>query len=264
MNSSATSDFLGSLRSKYLAQLRDRRGEITGFLDSCEQGDSGPEAREAARKLAHNLAGSGATYGFSRISTAARAMEAALQPGEEPESGILAKLTRTLLEECDRATGRKTAPAAPAPVSSPRCIPAAILHRMDILASGARIFEALTTSKGLSGWWIPGAVAESKVGSIAEFPFVTGVTKMRIDILKPESCVGWTCVAGPEEWLGTEVKFDLTEEKGRTILRFSQRGWKEASDFYARSNSEWGYFLYSLKSLMEEGQGKPFIHRPGG
>lgn len=266
MNSSATSDFLGSLRSKYLAQLRERRGEITGFLDSCEQGNSGPdpEGRDAARKLAHNLAGSGATYGFSRITTAARAMEAALQIGEEPESGVLAKLTRALLEECDRATGRKPAPAAPAVVSSPRLFPAAILHRMDILASGARIFEALTTSKGLSEWLAPGATAESRAGSIAEFPFGTGVTKMRIDMLKPGGCVGWTCVAGPEEWLGTELKFDLTEEKGKTVLRFSQRGWKEPSDCYAQSNSEWGYFLYSLKALMEEGRGTPFFCRPGG
>jgi uncharacterized protein YndB with AHSA1/START domain len=193
-------------------------------------------------------------------------MEEALQPGEEPESGVLAKLTRALLEECDLATGRKSTPVTPTPVpvSSPRPVPAAILHRIEIRASSVQIFEALTTSKGLSGWLAPGATAESRVGSVAGFPFGTGVAKMRIDILRPCSCVGWTCVAGPAEWLGTELLFDLTEEKGKTILRFSQRGWKETSDFYAHCNSEWGYFLYSLRTLMEEGKGTPFFYRPGG
>lgn len=100
-----TSDPMAALRTKYVAKLRDRRPEIAAFLGLCESGQPEKEARDEMRHKAHGLAGSGATYGFSRISTTARALELALQSESVIESSILVKLTKALLETCDQVLG---------------------------------------------------------------------------------------------------------------------------------------------------------------
>ncbi len=100
-----TDDLMAPLRTKYVSKLRDRRPEIADFLALCQSGQPGPEVREEMRHKVHGLAGSGATYGFSRISTTARALEMALQSDSVIESSILVKLTQALLETCDQVLG---------------------------------------------------------------------------------------------------------------------------------------------------------------
>jgi len=100
-------DFMAPLKAKYLIQLRERRGEITEFLEFCERGNLTEEVYEDMRKKTHRLAGSAATYGFPWITNAARALEFAIQPSAE--STQLVDLTRSLLRECDRALGSRGA-----------------------------------------------------------------------------------------------------------------------------------------------------------
>ncbi len=97
---------MAPLKAKYLIQLRERRGEITEFLEACEKGDLTEEVYEDMRKKTHRLAGSAATYGFPWITNAARALEFAIQPGAE--SHPLVDLTKSLLRECDRALGSRS------------------------------------------------------------------------------------------------------------------------------------------------------------
>jgi hypothetical protein len=60
------------------------------------------------------------------------------------------------------------------------------------------------------------------------------------------------------EWVGTKLTFELTQADNRTVLRFGQRGWREASDFYMHCNCKWAYFLTSLKLYAERGRGTPY------
>src|SRR4051812_30584000 len=98
---SPAEDFMGPLKLKYLIQLRDRREEITGFLDCCEQGTLNEEIQAEMRRKTHRLAGSAATYGYPWISTAARALETAIDA--QMDLPKLRELTRALLQEYDRA-----------------------------------------------------------------------------------------------------------------------------------------------------------------
>ena len=99
------SDPMAALRTRYVAKLRDRRVEIFEFLKLCESGEPSAETRIDMRQKVHSLVGSGATYGFTRISTTARALELALQSESIIESSILVKLTRALVETCDQVLG---------------------------------------------------------------------------------------------------------------------------------------------------------------
>ena len=133
-----------------------------------------------------------------------------------------------------------------------------ILHRIQINSSPKNIYEAIVTASGLSRWWTKDVKTTAEVNSIAEFGFDSLVTKMRIDRLVQNQRVDWTCVDGPDEWINTHLFFDLTAEGNNTILRFGQRDWKVASDFYCHCNCKWSYFLHSLKSFIENGYGSPF------
>lgn len=60
-----------------------------------------------------------------------------------------------------------------------------IYHRLQIQAPAEKVYEALTTQKGLAGWWTPDTTAKPETGSIARFTFDDYFKEMRIEELKP-------------------------------------------------------------------------------
>lgn len=64
---------LAQVRARYVGRLAEARDELA----------AGPPP-ERMIFLAHNLAGSGATYGFDAVSDRAMALEAALNAGDDP------------------------------------------------------------------------------------------------------------------------------------------------------------------------------------
>jgi hypothetical protein len=80
---------------------------------------------------------------------------------------------------------------------------------------------------------------------------------MKILDLDPDKTVVWQVVKGPEEWLGTKIRFGLTREDDFTIVLFRHEGWKEPVEFMAHCSTKWATFLMSLKALGETGKGRP-------
>jgi uncharacterized protein YndB with AHSA1/START domain len=133
-----------------------------------------------------------------------------------------------------------------------------ILHKVGIKSSStAKVYKALTTLDGLSGWWTDNTQGDSKVGGVIEFRFGAGGIHMKVLELAPDQRVLWEVVAGPAEWMGTTVSFDLQQEGDWTLVRFKHQGWKEPVDFMHHCTSKWGVFLLSLKALLESGKGSP-------
>ena len=73
----------------------------------------------------------------------------------------------------------------------------------------------------------------------------------------PADHVRWEVVEGPEEWVGTQIGFELSEENGYTIVMFSHTGWREVVPFMYHCSTKWATFLMSLKQLVETGTGEP-------
>jgi Activator of Hsp90 ATPase homolog 1-like protein len=134
-----------------------------------------------------------------------------------------------------------------------------ILHKVGIKSSSADdVYKALTTLNGLSGWWTATTTGESgKVGGVIEFRFGVGGIDMKVLELQPAKRVLWQVAAGPEEWIGTKVSFDLRQEGDWTIVLFKHQGWKEPVEFMHHCSTKWAVFLLSLKSLLETGKGAP-------
>lgn len=135
-----------------------------------------------------------------------------------------------------------------------------IIHAVTIHSKRQNIYEAITTQKGLSGWWTTDVKAEAVEDSVINFRFHGPFNPdMKITSLQEDEKVKWECVGGAEQWLGSTFTFDLTGKDGSVVLQFTQVYQKQISDLdYGVYNFNWAYYLQSLKELCETGNGKPF------
>lgn len=136
-----------------------------------------------------------------------------------------------------------------------------IRYRVVISAPLKSVYEAVATTEGISEWWTrDGVRGESSEGSKVEFYFGSPepAAVMEVTQLNPDGHVGWHCVEGADEWIGTKLTFDLTHKDNETVVMFSHADWRDPSEFMAHCSARWAYFLLSMKSLLETGKGTPF------
>jgi len=133
-----------------------------------------------------------------------------------------------------------------------------ILHRVGIRSSLDQVYRALTTQQGLAGWWTNQTMGEGdRIGNVLAFRFNAGGFDIRVVDLKPSALIRWEVVAGPEEWVGTAIEFELKQDGDYVIVLFKHRGWREPVEFMYHCSTKWAVFLMSLKSLVESGKGSP-------
>ena len=138
-----------------------------------------------------------------------------------------------------------------------------IIHRIGIRSASEKVYKALSTIEGVSNWWTEEVEGDDKAGGKIQFTFRTetgnikGQMLMEVTELDPQQRVCWHCIDGPEEWIGTDITFDLSEQDNQTILIFGHRNWREAVEFTAHCSMKWAVFLLSLRDYVETGKGKP-------
>ena len=137
-----------------------------------------------------------------------------------------------------------------------------ILHRIGIKSSSVNeVYQALTTRKGLAGWWTNNTKGEgNQIGNVIEFRFGAGGFDIKVIGLTPSANVMWEVVEGPEEWIGTHISWELKQDGDYIIVLFKHLGWKEPAEFMHHCSTKWAIFLMSLKSLIETGKGTPDPH----
>jgi uncharacterized protein YndB with AHSA1/START domain len=131
-----------------------------------------------------------------------------------------------------------------------------ILHRVGVKGSTPeKVYDALTTLDGLSGWWIEKTSGNADLlGGVIENPLGLDV---KVAELAPGRLVRWEATSGPAEWVGTSIRWDLREDGDWTIVLFKQEGWREPTELMHHSSTKWATFLISLKQLVETGAGTP-------
>jgi uncharacterized protein YndB with AHSA1/START domain len=135
-----------------------------------------------------------------------------------------------------------------------------ILHSVHIHASPPAVYDAITTAKGLRGWWTKKVEAEERVGGVIRFTFAGDFNpQMKQTTLEKPRLVAWQCVGGHPNWQDNTFRFTLNERQDETLLMFLQDYARELSDeVYGNYNFNWGYYLNSLKQFCESGKGAPF------
>ena len=94
-----------------------------------------------------------------------------------------------------------------------------ILHKVGIKSSTPEAaYKALTNIDELAMWWTTQTGGNGNVGGVIEFRFGPGGIDMKVLELVPNKRVLWEVVAGPSEWLGTTVHFDIAQEGDWTLV----------------------------------------------
>ena len=135
-----------------------------------------------------------------------------------------------------------------------------IRHEVGIKASPEAVYQALTDTKKLAGWWTCDTRGSgSKVGDVLEFWFGDFCQKFEVVELQPGKLVRWKAnrKESLEEWAGTEVAFSLNADEKQCYVHFSHSGWRRDSGFFPHCSTKWAVFMLSLKDLLEKGKGQP-------
>lgn len=128
-----------------------------------------------------------------------------------------------------------------------------ILHRVGINAAPAKVYEALTTIEGLRHWWATEATGDPRQDGVIDF----GFCNMQVLELRPHELVRWKCVSGPQEWLDTEVIFQVKWKDHQTFVLFRHADWQQPDEFMHHCSTKWATFLLSLKNWLERAEGRP-------
>jgi uncharacterized protein YndB with AHSA1/START domain len=132
-----------------------------------------------------------------------------------------------------------------------------IYHQVGIEAAKERVHAAITQPGELAAWWTRETEGESRVGGTLQFRFEGAGFDMLVLANEPNR-VEWRCSEGFDEWLGTEIRFDLREEGGQVFVDFTHSHWQEISAHFRQCSTKWAVFLLSLKEYLEHGRGRPF------
>lgn len=130
-----------------------------------------------------------------------------------------------------------------------------IRHRVGIRAPQERIYEVLTTTDGLAGWWTSTVDGDPTLGGRLRFFFggPDPAAVMEVVEATPNSRVVWRCVEGPDEWEGTTLTFALSQAGAEIGVLFTQAGWREPVEFMHHCSTKWAVYLTGMKTWLEGG-----------
>lgn len=137
---------------------------------------------------------------------------------------------------------------------------ASIQHIFHIDAPFEKVFEAISTIKGIQSWWTNDCFGNEEVGGTICVRFAhAGGMDFEVIAAKPNQEYHWKTTDGHDDWIGTEIVLKLSSNDNKVRVDFNHTGWKEANNFMAQCNFSWGRYMISLRNYCEKGKGDPFI-----
>ena len=139
---------------------------------------------------------------------------------------------------------------------------ATILLRVPVDAEPKVAYDALATTEGVNGWWSNHTEGPDGVGSTMKVAFPDAPITFDFEITEetPGERVAWRCLAGPPEWIGTDVYFDIENDaEGNTSVLFSHDGWATTEESFPFIAYSWAQILPRLRKLVETGKKNPFF-----
>jgi uncharacterized protein YndB with AHSA1/START domain len=134
-----------------------------------------------------------------------------------------------------------------------------IYHHFVINTPATKVYGAVSTLDGLRNWWTKDTTGNPNKNGEIRFGFGENIfNKMKVTNVEKNKLITWNCIEGHPDWVGTNLSFQLLEEKGNTIVKFRHNDWKEENDFFGSCNFHWAFYMQSLKALCETGEGKPY------
>ena len=130
-----------------------------------------------------------------------------------------------------------------------------IAHQVWINAGKEKVYDAVTTSDGLSKWWIKDCTIRQEIGFVNVFRMGGEDHDLMLILdLKRNEYVEWECVNENGLWTNTRLSFEIIEKQGVCVLNFKHSRWPEMTEFFTICNFHWARHLLMLKALCETGE----------
>jgi hypothetical protein len=138
-----------------------------------------------------------------------------------------------------------------------------IKHSIQIAAAPQLVHPLVASAEGFSRWWASDVTQDKPTGNV-ELGFFNRATVygLRPVQIAPPRQAHWLCQSG-KEWNGTQLLFDLAEQKGQTLVRFTHAGWQAETDYFVACNTTWGELMFRLKAAAEAKNPGPLFSGTG-
>jgi hypothetical protein len=138
-----------------------------------------------------------------------------------------------------------------------------IKHMIPVAAAPGIVFPLVATAAGFAQWWAADVTEDKATGAVELGFFNRGtVYGLRpIQIAAPGKA-HWRCETG-KEWSGTRLLFDLEEQKGQTLLRFTHAEWQAETDYFISCTTAWGELMFRIKAAAEGKKPAPLFSADG-
>ncbi len=136
------------------------------------------------------------------------------------------------------------------------------LHQVTIEASPAVVYNAITQTQGIQGWWTDTCETALNEGGHCHFWFDNKQTHFTMEAtrLLPNQRVFWLCIDGPVEWIGTELWWEISQDSNEhCTLDFKHMNWRKDDGLFPLCNSTWGSLMTQLKHYCETGEPNPYF-----
>lgn len=131
--------------------------------------------------------------------------------------------------------------------------------QLHINTTQEEVYKQLVTIDGLRKWWTDQTTGSTELDQSIDFRFGDQYfIQMKVINLEKNTLVQWQCIQADEDWIGTIVSFNIEENGGKTLLKFTHDRWPTHGDFFAHCSLSWAKYLLSLRQLLETGKGQPF------
>ena len=130
-----------------------------------------------------------------------------------------------------------------------------IEQEFPIAAPPARVFDAITTPRGLDAWWTltcsgtPALGAEYALGFGPDYQWTA-----RVSACEPGRLFSFTMATPDNDWHGSLVRFELEGTDAGTTVRFAHAGWPERNTHFRVSAHCWALYLRLLRRYVELGE----------
>lgn len=127
--------------------------------------------------------------------------------------------------------------------------------------------EVFNAINNVRGWWSGEFEGDAdKLGSEFTYRFQDmHLSKQRVTSFVPGKQVVWHVEEGylsfvndKTEWTGTDIVFDISEQDGKTQVRFTHKGLQPQVECYDTCSDAWGSLIRgNLRQLIITGQAQP-------
>jgi activator of HSP90 ATPase len=131
-----------------------------------------------------------------------------------------------------------------------------VLHQVGVNSSSKELYEILTTEEGLQSWWSQHSDID---GAKVTVSFYNGMVTFVLNVAEsvPGEKVVWEVEGGPPDWADTTITWTISEHEGQTMLHLAHSGFASTAGNFAAVNYNWGWYVTSIKFLLEKGEGMP-------